>query len=56
MLRNEKYHLIVMGTRGEGTQKGLFFSAIANHLIKTAGCPVLAVPEDTNYQPIERIL
>jgi nucleotide-binding universal stress UspA family protein len=56
ILRNEKYHLIVMGTRGEGTQKGLFFSGIANHLIKTAGCPVLAVPENTAFKTIERIL
>ena len=56
ILAKENFDLVVLGTRGEGSQKGLFFGGIANHLIKTAKCPVLAIPENAAYNDIKEIL
>ncbi len=56
LLQVVKYDLIVLGTKGENTQKGVFFGGIAKHLIKTASCPVIAVPFNAKYSDVKRII
>ena len=56
LAKDDAYNLIVMGTRGEhhsSMEKTL--GSITTHIMMMASCPVLAVPEDSTWKPIERI-
>jgi nucleotide-binding universal stress UspA family protein len=41
----EGARMIVMGARGQGAVSGLVFGSVAERTVRTAGCPVLVVPE-----------
>lgn len=56
LLSEKAYDLVVLGFRNENSQKGVFFGGIANHLIETANCPVIAVPPDASYVNFEKII
>lgn len=56
ILRDGDYDLVVLGTRGESSQRGMFFGGIANHLIQTAKCPVIAIPPGAQYREINKII
>ena len=52
-----KIDLIIMGTKGATNNKALFFGSNTVHLvdhIKT--CPILIVPDQYNYKPIDQIV
>ena len=47
---------IVMGTKGAGAIKEIFFGSVAGEVMEKAPCPVLAVPEDHDFDgKIDRI-
>ncbi len=50
------FDLVVLGFRNENSQKGVFFGGIANHLLETANCPVIAVPPNANYVNYKKII
>ena len=56
ILEEQKFDLVVLGTRGENSQRGIFFGGIASHLINSANCPVLAVPPGTKYKDVKQIV
>jgi nucleotide-binding universal stress UspA family protein len=41
----EGARMIVMGAHGQGAFSGLLFGSVAERTVRTAGCPVLVVPE-----------
>ena len=41
--KKEKFNLIVMGSRGRGSMKGMFFGSVSNYVIHTSKIPVLIV-------------
>lgn len=41
--KNNGINLIVIGSRGRGTAKGLFFGSVSNHVIHASSVPVLVV-------------
>jgi len=41
--KTEKFNLIVMGSRGRGSMKGMFFGSVSNYVIHTSKIPVLIV-------------
>ena len=51
-----RYDLVIMGTKGANGLKEVFMGSITNGVINAADTPVLAVPEDFDYQPIDRIV
>jgi nucleotide-binding universal stress UspA family protein len=51
-----RYDLIIMGTKGASGLKEVFTGSITNGIIKSAQTPVLAVPDDFDYQPIDRMV
>ena len=51
-----RYDLIIMGTKGASGIKEIFTGSITNGVIKAAETPVIAVPEDFDYQPIDKIV
>jgi nucleotide-binding universal stress UspA family protein len=51
-----RYDLIIMGTKGASGIKEIFTGSITNGVIKAADTPVIAVPEDFDYQPIDKIV
>lgn len=56
VLSTGDYDLVVLGTRDEKTQRGVFFGGIANHLVSTGKCPVLAIPPNTKYREVKHIV
>lgn len=56
VLESDDYDLVVLGTRGENSQRGMFFGGIANHLISSGTCPVLAVPPGAKYNDVKQII
>jgi len=51
-----RYDLIIMGTKGASGLKEVFTGSITNGIIKSATTPVLAIPDDFDYQPIDRLV
>ena len=41
--KKEKFNLIVMGSRGRGSMKAMFFGSVSNYVIHTSKIPVLIV-------------
>ena len=41
--KKEKFNLIVMGSRGRGSMKEMFFGSVSNYVIHTSKIPVLIV-------------
>mgnify|MGYP000689655798 CR=1 FL=1 len=56
LFKENNFHLVVMGTRGENTQSGFFFGGMAEHLLKEAECPVMAIPPGSEYKGVKRIV
>ncbi len=48
--------LIVMGTQGASGLKEIFLGSNANEVIKTSSVPVLVVPAEIAFQPVEKIV
>ncbi len=53
--KREKFDLIVMGTKGLSAFEEIFVGSNTTQLIKSAAIPILAIPEDFNYQPFNNI-
>jgi nucleotide-binding universal stress UspA family protein len=51
-----RYDLIIMGTKGATGLKEVFTGSIANGVIQSSETPVLAVPDNFDYQPIDKIV
>jgi nucleotide-binding universal stress UspA family protein len=51
-----KVDLIVIGTKGGSPMRKVFLGSNATSLIDSAPCPVLAVPEDTDFQGIKKMV
>jgi len=51
-----KADLIVVGTKGGSTIRKVLLGSNTTSLIKTAPCPVLAVPEDADFRGIKKIV
>lgn len=56
LIKENQYDLVILGTKGESSQRGIFFGGIAMHMIHKAGCPVLAVPNGANYHSVNKIV
>ena len=48
--------LIVMGTKGKNKAREFFIGSTTMSIVKQSSCPVLGVPEETNYQELNKIL
>lgn len=46
---NENIDLVVMGTKGASGLKEVFIGSVTSHLMEQSPCPVLAIPENTDY-------
>lgn len=53
---NDAADLIVMGTRGQESKAEKILGSITAQVIEQAHCPVLAIPQGIQYQPIRHIL
>ena len=51
-----KADIIVVGTKGGNRLRGLFPGSTTIGLIKTASCPVLAVPDNSDFRGIKKIV
>lgn len=50
------FDFIVMGSKGLTALKNLTVGSVTNTIIKKSNLPVLVIPEDSKYQPIERVV
>ncbi|MCB0584691.1 MAG: universal stress protein [Phaeodactylibacter sp.] len=50
------YSLIIMGTQGASGLKEIFTGSITNGVMKNTRTPVLAIPGDYHYRPIDTIV
>ncbi len=48
--------LVVMGTTGSSGVIGRLFGSVSSNVVKQAGCPVLLVPQETNYRPFKNVM
>lgn len=56
-IENENIDIVVMGTKGASGLKEIFMGSVTSHLMEKATCPVLAIPEESEYgDGIENIL
>ncbi len=56
VIQKNDIHLVVMGTKGEASEQGLFMGSITKGVMQHAGCPVLAIPESAEYRQISTIV
>lgn len=56
ILKEEDFDLVVLAFRNEQSQRGIFFGGLANHLITTSKCPVIAVPPKAKYVNFKKIM
>ena len=54
--KEEEYDLIAMGKTGESSFTDQFLGSVTTATIKRAHCPVLAIPENSEYMGIDKIL
>ncbi|NND32488.1 MAG: universal stress protein [Saprospiraceae bacterium] len=50
-----EYDFIVMGTKGASGLKEVFLGSVAGGVISSTSAPVLVIPSDYQYKPLERI-
>lgn len=50
-----KYDLIVMGTKGERDALEKMLGSVTTDIMKRATCPILAVPSDSTYHKVDHI-
>ena len=56
LVKERSYDLVVMGTRGEHHSKlEKILGSVTTHTMMQAECPVLAVPEEAEWKPIQHI-
>jgi len=55
-IENEKADMVIMGTQGATGAKEIFLGSNTVHVIKKAGCPVIAVPSHFKYEKPKEIL
>lgn len=48
--------LVIMGTKGASGLKEIFMGSNTSHIIENIDCPVLAVPEDVKFKPLNKML
>jgi nucleotide-binding universal stress UspA family protein len=53
--KEKKADLIIMGTKGAGNVLNQIFGSTAAKVIEKASCPVIAIPSNIVYKPIEKI-
>ncbi|MCB0546604.1 MAG: universal stress protein [Phaeodactylibacter sp.] len=53
---SEDYNLIVMGTTGQSGVLEKIFGSVSSSVSQRAYCPVLLVPHDARFQPIQHII
>lgn len=56
MVVEHKADLVVMGTRGASGMKEILVGSNTSNLIRNTDCPVIAVPEESEYSGIEKIV
>ncbi len=49
-------YLIFVGMKGEGRLREIFMGSATKALIEKSPCPVLAIPENTNYIPFKTVV
>ncbi|WP_425236492.1 universal stress protein [Ulvibacterium sp.] len=49
-------YLIFVGMKGEGRLREILMGSTTKSLIEKAPCPVLAIPENTNYKPFKTVV
>jgi nucleotide-binding universal stress UspA family protein len=49
-------YLIFVGMKGEGRLREILMGSTTKALIEKAPCPVLAIPENTNYMPLKTVV
>mgnify|MGYP003887685931 CR=1 FL=1 len=54
--KKEKIDMIVMGTKGATGAKQVFVGSTTSKIINRMDVPVLAIPEDYDFQPIKKVL
>ncbi|TLP79812.1 universal stress protein [Maribacter sp. ACAM166] len=54
--KNKKIDLIIMGTKGATGAKEILFGSNTIHVITKATCPVIAIPENFDYEAPNEIL
>lgn len=54
--KKEGVHMIIMGTKGASGVKEVFMGSNAVHVIRKSKVPVLAIPEDHEFKPLNSIL
>ena len=48
--------LVIMGTKGETANRGLFMGSVAKEIVQHAPCPVLAIPDEASFDGINKIV
>jgi len=48
-IKKENIDIVVMGTKGASGLKEVFMGSVTSHLMEKAPCPVLAIPEESDY-------
>ncbi|MEM6270012.1 MAG: universal stress protein [Bacteroidota bacterium] len=56
LIGEESVDLVVMGTNGAGRIEGFILGSNTTHIIEKAPCPVLAVPEEAQFEGIDKIV
>lgn len=51
----DEYDMIVMGTMGAASQAEKAFGSVAAKVLTHAACPVLLIPEEVRYAPIQQV-
>ena len=52
----ESIDLVIMGTKGSSGAKEIFLGSNTVHVIRKATTPVMAIPEDYEFRPIENVV
>ena len=56
VIEDNAIHLVIMGTKGTTAERGLFMGSITKGIAQHASCPVLAIPEKSNFGEISKIV
>ncbi|MEZ4811617.1 MAG: universal stress protein [Allomuricauda sp.] len=56
LCESQKIDMVVMGTQGASGAKEFFLGSNTVHVIRKAPAPVLAVPKEYRFKPIEKVL